>query len=81
MNNRYEINRNKWKRLLKAAGLSQGQLAMRVGLSKNAMSNKVTGKCDFTVSELIWVADVLGTSPLNLINIAEPDGGSSDSAD
>ena len=81
MNSAYEVDRNEWRRLLKASALSQKELAKRIGLSKNAMSLKVTGKREFTVSELIAVAAVLGTSPLNLINVVEPDGGSSDSTD
>lgn len=80
MKRAYEIDRAEWSRSLKAAGLSQSKLAARVGMSINSMSRKVLGKREFTVSELIRIADELHTSPLNLIDIVEPDGGTSGSA-
>lgn len=76
----YRIDRKEWRRLLKEADLTQGQLAERVGMHQNSLSRKVLGIREFTVSELIRVADELGTSPLNLIDIAEPDAGTSGSA-
>ena len=81
MGRAYEIDRTEWSRLLKEAGLTQGQLAERVGMHINSMSLKVNGKREFTVSELIRIADELHTSPLNLIDIVEPDGGTSGSTD
>ncbi len=76
----YVIDKKEWQRLLKKAGLTQHQLAGRVGMHENSMSRKVSGRREFTVSELIRIADELHTSPLNLIDIVEPDGGTSGSA-
>ena len=81
MKRAYEIDRAEWSRSLKAAGLSQSKLAARVGMHINSLSRKVLGKREFTVSELIRIADELHTSPLNLIDIVEPDGGTSGSTD
>lgn len=81
MGRAYEIDRTEWSRSLKAVGLSQSKLAARVGMHINSMSLKVNGKREFTVSELIRIADELHTSPLNLIDIVEPDGGTSGSTD
>lgn len=75
----YEINKDEWRKTLRAAGLSQKELAHRVGMSVNAMSMKVIGKSEFTVSEWIRIADELHISPLDLIEITEPDGGTSSS--
>lgn len=75
----YRIDRKEWRRLLKEADLTQGELAKRVGMNSNSMSRKVLGKREITVSELIRIADELNTSPLNLIKRIEPDGGSSSS--
>lgn len=76
----YAVDRAEWNRLLKQAGLSQNKLAARVGMHQNSMSNKVLGKREFTLTEIIRIADELHTSPLNLIDIAEPDGETSGSA-
>jgi transcriptional regulator with XRE-family HTH domain len=43
-------------------GLSQIELAQRIGLSKNAMNNIETGDADPRASRIVAIAQVLGVS-------------------
>lgn len=65
----YRIDRKEWRRLLKEAGLTQGQLAAQVGMHQNSLSRKIRGKRDFTLEEFIRIAFELGVSiPLTFAN-------------
>ena len=81
MGRAYEIDRTEWSRLLKEAGLTQGQLAERVGMHQNSLSRKVRGKRDFTLDEFIRIAHELhATIPLTFTGAAKPDDGTPGSA-
>ena len=41
-------------------GMSQKNLADRLGISKNTMSSRMTGKSSFTVAEMDMICEILG---------------------
>lgn len=45
---------------LKDAGLTQKELAKRIGISAHSLCNKFGGKVPFTYREVITICDVLG---------------------
>lgn len=49
----------KLKSKILAAGLTQGKLAEVIGITNQAMSNKITGKNDFTQSEISEILSIL----------------------
>lgn len=49
----------KLKSKILAAELTQGKLAEMIGITNQAMSNKITGKNDFTQSEISEILDIL----------------------
>lgn len=54
------------------AGLTQSELALKVGMSRNSLSRKLTGKRDFRLDEVCRICDVLGIdnpSPYFFVNI------------
>lgn len=65
----------RWKRMntlyLKAemikAGLTQKELAEKIGMSQNSMSRKLLGKREFTVNEIERVVKVLNLDDRDLI--------------
>lgn len=42
------------------AGLTQQDLAARLEMSKNTLSNKINGKTPFNMDEAITICDILG---------------------
>jgi transcriptional regulator with XRE-family HTH domain len=55
---------------LRARRISQEELAAAIGISQQAVSRRLTGDVDFTLTELGIVAEQLGTSIADLT--AEP---------
>lgn len=51
------------------AGLTQEELAKKVGISVTSYNLKETGTRQFSVVELIIIATVLGTDPENLLKV------------
>lgn len=47
--------------------VSQALVAERLGLSQAAMSRRLRAKVEFTVSELVTIADVLDVDPSALL--------------
>ncbi len=41
-------------------GMSQADLADRIGMSKNTMSSRMTGKSSFNLEEVAAICEVLG---------------------
>lgn len=50
------------------AGLTQAELAKRVGLQQSSISRIENGKRPLTVDQLWRMAQVLGVKPLHLLN-------------
>lgn len=46
------MDRVQWKTALLNVGISQGELARRIGISEKALSLKATGKNDFRLGEV-----------------------------
>ncbi len=42
------------------AGISQRDLAARLGMSKNTLSNKINSRTPFNLDEAITICDILG---------------------
>lgn len=53
-------------------GLPQRVLAEAVGLSQGAMSQRLNGKVEFSLSELEPIAEALGVTVLDLFTTATP---------
>ena len=53
------------------AGISQAELARRIGISKNAMNTIEGGQSDPRVSRIVAIALVLGVSTDTLLDIQE----------
>lgn len=62
------INMKKVRRLLKYHGITQEQLAKKLGLTKRSIQRKLTMDTDFTANEFIELADILGVDIKELIN-------------
>lgn len=58
-------------RALRAQGLSQKTIAHRLGLSQQAVSDRITGKTHWRTTELPVVAQLCGTSLRNLYAILD----------
>ena len=41
------------------AGMTQGELAEKIGISQNTLSRKIAGRRDFTIGEIDRICDVL----------------------
>ncbi len=46
------LNVNKLKAKLAGAGMSQKELAVKIGISENTMTQRMTKKSDFTLKEI-----------------------------
>jgi transcriptional regulator with XRE-family HTH domain len=51
-----------FKRLCAYKGFTQKQIAVLLGIGRSTLSKKVSGKTDFTRSELIRLCEILGES-------------------
>lgn len=54
------INKPMFKMVLERAGYTQTKLAKEMGISKNALNNKVNGRVGITVSEAAQMCKILG---------------------
>ena len=54
------INKPMFKMALERAGYTQTKLAKEMGVSKNAINNKVNGRVGITVDEAIQMCKILG---------------------
>ena len=54
------MNRNKLVGAIAAAGLTNGKVAEKIGMSKNAFSSKLNGKSFFNTDEVERICSVIG---------------------
>lgn len=54
------MNSNKLRAKIKEKGLSQEEVAKKIGISANSLSRKLLGKRDFSLSEVTALCDTLG---------------------
>ena len=57
---------NRFKSYMVGAGYNITSLAEAVGMSRETLSNRISGKVDFGREEMTNIATVLGVSPTNL---------------
>lgn len=53
------MNANKIKAKIVEQGMTQGEVAKRIGISPNSLSRKLLGKRDFSLSEVMSLCAVL----------------------
>ncbi len=53
------MDRYKLEYEVKRKGLTLGELALKIGLSRSSLSRKMAGSTEFTLSEMQSIADVL----------------------
>lgn len=53
------LNKNEFLGEMARAGLTQKELALRVGMSKNTLSSRINGKSFFDTEEIDKICDVL----------------------
>lgn len=65
--------------LARARRITLGQIAERIGVHRNSLTEKIAGRSPFTEDEIILMAEVLGVrparlfeDPLELLGLAEP---------
>jgi len=56
---------NKLKGKIKEKGMTQVELAKRVGISPSVMNQKLNNKSDFTLMESFVIAKILGIDDMN----------------
>lgn len=56
------INKGKLKGIMAEAGITQADLAKRINMSPNTLSNKLNGKRDFMVDEVSRICEALNIS-------------------
>ncbi len=66
------INANKLRGKMAEIGLTQAQLAHRIGVSTNTLSRKMNGRIKFTVDEAVSICTVLGI-PGSVVDIFLPE--------
>lgn len=54
------LDKNKFRGAVAGAGLTQCELAKRIGISKNTLSSKVNGKGCFDVKQIDLICKALG---------------------
>ncbi|MBP3554014.1 MAG: helix-turn-helix transcriptional regulator [Clostridia bacterium] len=54
------LNKNKLKGAIVSAGMTQKELASRIGMSENGFSSKLAGKSSFDASQIVKICDILG---------------------
>ena len=55
----YVLNRNKLKGAIASAGMTQKELAAKIGMSENGFSLKLAGKSYFDAAQIVKICDVL----------------------
>lgn len=53
------LDAQKLKGKIVEAGMTQGELAKKIGISQNTLTRKLSGRRDFTVGEIDRICDVL----------------------
>ncbi len=53
------LDAQKLKGKIVEAGITQGELAKRIGISQNTLTRKLTGRRDFTIGEIDRICNVL----------------------
>ena len=53
------LNANLFKAAIVRNGLTQGELARRMGISQNTLSSRITGATPFTVDEIDKACEIL----------------------
>lgn len=56
------LDARKLKGKIAERGLTQGELAKAIGISDNSMTNKMSGRRDFTIGEIDRICKVLQIS-------------------
>ena len=56
------VNTDKLNRAIKAAGLRKDGIAVSLGISRQALSNKINNRTEFRTSEAKWLKDSLNLS-------------------
>ncbi len=54
------LDKNRLKGAIASAGLTQNELASRIGISKNTLSSKMGGKGFFDTKQIDLICEVLG---------------------
>ena len=54
------LDANKLKAKIVEVGMTQGELARKIGISQNTFTRKISGRRDFTVGEIDRICTVLG---------------------
>jgi len=62
----YMLDKNKLCGAIAGAGLTHHELAKRIGISKNTLSNKVNGKECFDTEQIDRICDVLGIEDVTI---------------
>ncbi len=59
------MNTQKLKGRIVEKGLTQGDVANRLGISKTALNNKINGKTEFTAREIKALVIILGINDID----------------
>ena len=54
------LDKNRFRAAIALAGLTQNELAAKMGISKNTLSNKVTGRNHITLKDVECICNILG---------------------
>lgn len=60
---KYHYNYSKLLGKLRELGLTQLELATKIGLSETGLSAKLKNKSEFKQSEMLKIVDIIGESP------------------
>lgn len=64
------LNKNKLLGAIVSAGMTQNQVASKIGVSKNTFSAKINGKSCFDTAQVEKICEVIGvTDPVEKANI------------
>ena len=61
--NKNQLSIAKMKGVMAEKGINQGDIAKFIGMSQMQISRKFSGKTDFSVTELLGIAELLGVEP------------------
>lgn len=59
------MNKILFKMAIARSGYTQNQLAKELGISRNALSNKINGRSSVTVSDVIRICEILNIQDNN----------------
>lgn len=59
------LNKNKLKGAIASAGLTQKELAARIGISENSFCNKMNGISYFDTHQILKICDILAITDNN----------------